>query len=157
VIIVRAMGLGEYSESTEKRRLSGLSERRGSRTGLSTPAMFAFSLPFVGVGIFATLAGTKIVHGNPSSVHSPYFIQAAFGLVFAIAGLTLWNMAWRQFRSNRHRALALKQHASEPALEDYDWEPRGFRSHCWARANRHSSLYENGEYGKRAGWPNDMN
>jgi hypothetical protein len=26
-----------------------------------------------------------------------------------------------------------------------------------ARANRHSRLYENEEYGKRAGWPNDMN
>jgi hypothetical protein len=25
------------------------------------------------------------------------------------------------------------------------------------RANRHSRLYENGEYGKRTGWPNDMN
>jgi len=127
------MDLGNYSQSNEKRRLSGVIEKRGSQTGLSTPAMFLFGTPFAGIGIFVTLLGLKIAPANPASVHAPYWVLTACGLVFACGGLLLWNMAWQQFRSNHHRALALAHHASEPALEDYDWDPRGFRSHCWAK------------------------
>jgi hypothetical protein len=127
------MGVGTYKQSTEKRRLSGVTEQRGSRTGLSTPAMFVFGCPFVGVGVFVALIGSKVVAFRPSSTHAPHFVLVAFGLVFGIAGLMVWNMAWRQFESNRHRARALENHPGEPATEDYDWDPRGFRSHCWAK------------------------
>jgi hypothetical protein len=127
------MGVGNYAESTEPRRLSGVIEKRGSQTGLPTVGMFLFGLPFAGIGAFATLAGLKVVRVNSSSVHAPYFVLTAFGLVFAIGGLTLWNMAWRQYQSNHRRARALEHHVNEPALEDYDWDPRGFRSHCWTK------------------------
>jgi hypothetical protein len=130
---VLAMGLGNYSETTERRRLSGTIEKRGAQTGLTTAGMFAFGLPFTGVGAFVALMGVKIVPVKASSVHTPYFVLIAFGTVFGIAGLMLWQMAWRQYQSNRRRALALEHHTNEPALEDYDWDPRGFHSHCWTK------------------------
>jgi hypothetical protein len=127
------MSVGNYAESTETRRLNGVIEKRGLQTGLSTVGMFLFGLPFAGIGAFAALAGLKVVPVNPASVHAPYFILTAFGLVFACGGLMLWNMAWRQYQSNHRRDRALEHHVNEPALEDYAWDPRGFRSHCWAK------------------------
>jgi hypothetical protein len=127
------MDLGTYTESAEKHRLSGMIERRGSQTGLSTGGTFAFGLPFVGFGVFFTLVGMKRVPVNPSSVHAPYWVLMAAGLVFALGGLMLWSMTWKQFQSNRRRAQAVEHHVNEPALEDYDWHPRGFQSHCWVK------------------------
>ena len=127
------MSLGNYTQSTEKRRLSGMIEQRGSQTGISTAGMLLFGLVFTGIGAFVALIGLKVVPVNPSSVHAPYPVLIVFGLVFGFAGLMIWSMALKQLRANRHRARALEQHVSEPALEDYDWDPRGFRSHCWAK------------------------
>jgi hypothetical protein len=127
------MGLGNYTQSNEKRRLSGIIVQRGAQTGLSTVGMFLFGVPFTGVGAVVALIGLKVVPVNSASVHTPYFVLIAFGLVFGLAGLMIWGMAWKQLQSNRHRALALEHHISDPALEDYDWDPRGFRSHCWAK------------------------
>ncbi len=127
------MGLGNYTQSTETRRLSGMVEKRGSQMGMSTAGLFLFGVPFTGIGVWVALVGLKIVPVNPSSVHAPYFVLVAFGLVFGLGGLMIWSMAWRQSRANRHRALAQERHVNEPALEDYDWDPRGFRSHCWTR------------------------
>jgi hypothetical protein len=127
------MSVGNYTQTEEKRRLNGIIEKRGAQSGLSTVGMFLFGLPFAGIGVFVACIGLKIAPANPSSVHAPYFVLTAFGLVFFGAGLLLWSMAWRQFSANRHRALALADHVSEPALEDYEWDPRGFGSHCWAR------------------------
>ena len=127
------MGLGNYTESNETRRLSGMIVQRGAQTGLSTTGMFLFGVPFAGVGVVVALIGLKIVPVNPASVHTPYSVLVAFGLVFGFGGLMIWGMAWRQWRSNHHRAFALERHINESALEDYDWDPRGFRSHCWSR------------------------
>jgi len=127
------MSLGNYTQSDEKRRLSGMIEQVGSRAALSTPAMFLFGVPFTGIGAFVALIGLKVVPVNPSSVHAPYFVLIAFGLVFGFSGLMIWSMAWGQWRADRHRAVVLEKHINEPALEDYDWDPRGFRSHCWAK------------------------
>jgi hypothetical protein len=131
--IVLAMGLGTYTQSTEQRRLSGTIERRGAQTGLSTLGMFAFGLPFAGIGAFTALVGLKVVPTNPASVHAPFWVLTAFGVVFALGGVMLWSMAWRQYQSDRLRASALERHVNEPALEDYNWDPRGFGSHCWAK------------------------
>lgn len=128
------MGIGTYTQSNETRRLSGVIEQRGSQTGLPTWGMFLFGLPFIGIGAFVTLIGMKCVQVNPSTVHAPYWVLTAFGLVFTLGGVMLWSMAGKQFQSNRRRALAQEHHLNEPALEDYNWDPRGFRSHCWARA-----------------------
>jgi hypothetical protein len=128
------MGAGTYTQSSEKRRLSGVIVQRGAQTGISTIGMSLFGLPFVGVGVSATLVGLKIVPVNPSSIEAPYFVIVAFGVVFALGGLMLWRMAWRQYQSNRRHAQALERYNAEPALGDYNWDPHGYRSHCWAEA-----------------------
>jgi len=127
------MGLGIYTESQEKRRLSGTIEKRGTQTGTPTLGMFLFGLPFVGVGIFVALTGLKVVPTNPASVHGPYWLLVAFGAVFALGGLMLWGMAGKQFRANRRRVLSRENHVNDPALEDYPWDPRGYHSHCWTK------------------------
>jgi hypothetical protein len=130
------MGLGNYSQSNETRRLSGITEQRGSQTGTSTLVMCVFGFPFFGIGVFVVLLGLKIVPSKASSTQVPDFIPVAFGLVFGLAGLMVWTMAWRQFRANRRRQQASERHISEPALADYKWDPRGFHSHCWAKTTK---------------------
>jgi len=131
------MGLGNYTQLTKKRRLNGVIIKRGLQSGvgaLGAFVMFLIGLPFAGIGVWVTLVGFKTVRVNPSDVHAPYFGLATVGLVFLSFGLFLWSMAWRLFRAKRRRALAIANHVNEPALQDYDWDPRGFGSHCWARA-----------------------
>jgi hypothetical protein len=127
------MGLGNYTQSNEKRRLSGMIVQRGAQTGLSTAGMFLFGVPFTGAGAVVALIGLKVVPVNPSSVHAPYSVLIACGLVFGLGGLMIWGMAWKQLHADRHRKLALEKHFNEAALEDFDWDPRGFRSHCWTK------------------------
>jgi len=133
--MLSAMGLGTYTESTEKRRLSGMIEQRGAQTGMSTFAMFFFGTPFVGVGAFVALFELKIISVR-SSTQAPAFVLIAFGLVFGLAGLLIWIMAWRQYQSNRRRVQAGERHVSEPALADYPWDPHGFRSSCWVKVTK---------------------
>ena len=57
--IVLRMGLGNYTQSSEKRRLSGVIEQRGAQTGIPTLGMFLFGVPFTGIGAFVTLIGLK--------------------------------------------------------------------------------------------------
>jgi hypothetical protein len=128
------VSLGTYTQSAEKRRLSGMIEQRGTQTGLPTPVMFLFGLPFAGIGTVVSLVGLRRIPVKPSSVHGPYWLLIAFGLVFALGGIMVWGMAWKQFQANRRRALAREHHADEPALEDYNWDPRGFHCNCWAEA-----------------------
>ncbi len=127
------MSLANYTKSSETRRLSGIMVQRGVQTGMSTAGMFLFGVPFTGVGVAVALIGLKVLPVNPSTVHAPYSVLGAVGLVFGLGGLMIWSMAWKQLQSNRHRAIALERHINEPALEDYDWDPRGFRSHCWSK------------------------
>jgi hypothetical protein len=134
VLIVLAMGLGNYTQSTEKHRLNGVVVKRGLQSGvgaLGAFVMFLLGLPFAGIGVWLTLVGLKIAPANPSNVHAPYFVLTAVGLVFASLGLFLWSTAWRRFRGKRRRAFAIAHHVNEPALQDFDWDPCGFRSHCW--------------------------
>jgi hypothetical protein len=123
-----------YRQSSEKRRLSGSLERRGSQMGFPTWGGFLFGAPFTGAGAFIILIGTKTVSVNPSSVHAPYWVLTAFGVSFFAAGIFVWTMAWKQFQSNRRRAALLANHAGEPALADFAWNPRGFEPRRWVKA-----------------------
>lgn len=127
------MKLDRYEVSTERQRLSGQLQARGLQTGLSSVGMFLFGLPFLGVGVWATLAGTQLIAINPDKLHAPHWVLAVFGLVFALAGLMLWGMGWRQFRANQQRARMLARRSDEPALADYPWDPRGFSPPRWSR------------------------
>lgn len=125
------MRFDRFDISSERKRLSGQLQPRGSQTGLSSAGMFLFGLPFVGVGVWATLAGLKLVPLDESDLHAPHWVLVMFGIVFALAGLMLWSMGWRQFKANKRRAeLGMR----DPALADYPWDTRGFTPPRWSRA-----------------------
>lgn len=124
------MHFDRYEESRDRKRLSGNLQARGSQTGLSIVFMFLFGLPFLGVGVWAALAGLKLIPLDESKLHAPHWVLAVFGGVFALAGVMLWSMGWRQFKaSRRHKELALR----DPVLADYPWDVRGFTPPRWSR------------------------
>jgi hypothetical protein len=127
------MTLDRYESSTDRLRLSGRSERRGSRTGFPTWGAFAFGGIFLLVGGFVILVGSRVIAVNPSSAHAPYWVLTVFSVVFALAGTMVWGMAWRQFVTNRRRKEVLQRVAGEAALVDYLWDPRGFAVNRWRR------------------------
>lgn len=125
------MKFDRHEESTERTRLSGQLQPRGTQTGMSSVGMLLFGLPFFGFGIWATLAGLKLIPMDESKLHAPHWVLAAFGIVFALAGVMVWGMGWRQLKANRRRAeLGLR----DPALADYPWDERSFTPPRWTRA-----------------------
>lgn len=120
-----------FESSSIRRRLPGRTERRGSRTGLSTPGTFAFGGVFVVVGSVIVLAGTKIIHVDPKNVHGPYWMLTVVGLVFALAGVVICGMAWRQFASEKRLQQKRSCRPDDLAVADYGWDPRGFVPSRW--------------------------
>ena len=124
-----------YELSTAGRhRLSGSAQRRGSKLGLPTAGGFLFGSVFVAVGTGIILVGTKVLQVNPRSVHAPYWVLTVAGASFALGGLMVWGMAWKQFAANRSRLEAARNHPGEPALADYPWHPDGFAVSEWSGA-----------------------
>jgi hypothetical protein len=99
--------------------------------GFPTWGGFAFGSVFVAAGVPIILMGTKVLGVNPSSVHAPYWVLTAAGVVFALGGFWVWSMAWIQFAADRWRAEAARQYPNEPALADYPWHPDGFNVSEW--------------------------
>jgi hypothetical protein len=128
--------LDRFVTSTDRRRLSGRTERRGVRTGIPTWGAFAFGSVFVAVGIFVVLVGSRVIPVDPKSVHAPWWILTAVGVVFALAGLAVWGMAAGQQQSERRRRAAARQRPDEPAFADYGWDIRGYTAPRWSRAVR---------------------
>jgi len=125
------MQFDRYEESADRKRLSGNLQPRGSQTGMSSVGMFLFGLPFFGFGVWATLAGLKLAPLDESKLHAPYWVLAMVGVVFALAGVMVWSMGWRQLKANKHRAeLGMRN----PVLADYAWDERGFTPPRWASA-----------------------
>jgi hypothetical protein len=124
------MQFTRYEESSERSRLTGQLHPRGAQTGLPNWGMFLFGLPFFGVGLWATLAGTKLIPIDESKLHAPHWVLAMFGLVFALAGLLVWGMGWRQLKANRRRN---EQEVRDPALADHPWDERSFTPPRWSR------------------------
>jgi hypothetical protein len=125
------MRFDRYEESSERKRLSGNVQAHGVQTGLSTAGLFLFGLPFVGVGVWAGLAGAKLIPMDESKLNVPHWVLAMFGIVFALAGIMVWSMGWRQCRASR-RSGELERR--DPALADYPWDTRGFTPPRWSRA-----------------------
>lgn len=130
------MTLNRYETSTERQRLSGRTEQRGSRTGFSTLGAFIFGGIFVLIGTLVIFVGIKVVPADPKGVHAPYWVLMVFGAVFACAGLMVWGMAWRQYTANRRRMEVMERYAGEPAVADYDWNSQGFAVNRWRRPVR---------------------
>jgi len=101
---------------------------------MSTLGGFLFGVPFVAIGICVFLVGTQVLHVNPASVQAPYWVVTVFGASFALGGLMVWGMAWKQFAANRSRLDAVRRYPAEPALADYPWPPDGFAVSEWAGA-----------------------
>jgi hypothetical protein len=93
--------------------------------------MLLFGLPFFGVGLWATLAGLKLIPLDESKLQAPHWVLAAFGAVFAFGGLMLWGMGWKQHQATQRRG---NWGANDPALADYPWDERGFTPPRWSRA-----------------------
>ena len=128
------MDLDRYETSTERRRLTRGIQRRGSQTGFATWGAWLFGCPFVAAGTWIILIGTRTVKVNPQTVHAPYWVLTVAGAVFALGGLMIWGMAVRQVAANRRVREAARRYRDEPAMADYQWDPRGFRAHRWQRA-----------------------
>jgi hypothetical protein len=114
-----------------RRRLSGFIQQRGSRMGMPAWGGFLFGTLFVAVGTAIGLVGTKTIPVDPGKVHAPYWVLTAAGFSFALGGLAVWGMAWKQFTANRQRRQAARQHPNEPALADYRWHPDAFEVSGW--------------------------
>ena len=123
-----------YESSPGRVRLSGMMERRGSRTPFSGLAALLFGTPFFGAGIFIILVGTKVISVDARTVHVPFWILTAIGMVFAFAGLMIWGMGWTSWRARIRSQQLLKNRSANPALADYPWNPRGFEAERWKRA-----------------------
>lgn len=85
-------------------------------------------------GILIILVGTRIIPVDSSGVHAPWWVLTVFGSVFALGGMMVWGMAWRQYVSEQRRRKIVLHHPDEPALADHGWDPRGFEPPRWSRA-----------------------
>lgn len=120
--------------STQRQRLAGRTERRGSQTGFPTWGAFAFGGIFAAVGTAIMLVGLRVIPVDPKGVHAPWWVLTVMGSVFALAGLAVWGMAVRQWRSEQRRREAEQRNPGEPALADYGWDITGFTPSRWSRA-----------------------
>lgn len=125
------MKVDHYEASHERRRLSGMMVSRRLRHGISTLGGIWVGSVFALVGIFIILIGTKTLPVDPSTVHAPYWVLTVCGIVFAFGGIMVWTMTWRQHCADRHSREAARQHPDEPALQDYNWDSRGFTIPRW--------------------------
>jgi hypothetical protein len=128
------MKLERCELSSDRKRLSGQTQARGVQTGTGSVVLLVFGLPFAGIGAWGTLAGTRLIPIDPSKLHAPYWVLAAFGIVFLFAGLMVWSLGWRQWQATRRRQRLQADHNADPALADYPWQPRGFTPPRWSRA-----------------------
>ncbi|MBI4179498.1 LapA family protein [bacterium] len=125
--------MDRYESRAEPERIAGRTEQRGSKMGLPSYGGFLFGIPFVAAGTGVALIGMRVIRVNPNSVHAPYWVLTAFGIVFVLGGLAVWSMAWRQFRENRRRQEIRRGGVHEKILSDYDWQTRGFAVPRWSK------------------------
>jgi hypothetical protein len=124
--------LANYTVSTEPTRLSGQIAARGSRTGMSTGGMFLFGLPFLCFGTIIAFVGLKFIHVNPRTVHAPYWVLTGAGVVFYLAGVWLWVLAYKQYKANCRRTVILAKNAGDLARADYPWDEKGCDAERWS-------------------------
>lgn len=125
------MKFDRLETSSKRTRLPGDLQPRGVQTGMSSIVALLFGLPFVLVGVWASLAGLKLISIDESNLHAPHWVLGVFGTVFALAGVFVWSMGWRQLKANRRRR---ELEARNPALADYPWDEHGFTPPRWSRA-----------------------
>lgn len=106
------------------RRLSENVQARGHASGFSTPGGFLFGGVFIGIGIFVSLFGLRIIEPG-GRLNVPHWVLIPIGSVFAGAGLFVWAKTWIQHRADHRHARIKLWHPDEPALADHPWNPSG--------------------------------
>ncbi len=125
------MNLARRETSFARRRLSGQLQQRGCKSGFSTVGAFLFGGVFLAAGTAIILVGTKILPVDPATVHAPYWVLTAAGVVFFFGGIMVCSLAWRQFAANQQAQIAAREFPNEPALQDYKWNPKKFAPPRW--------------------------
>ncbi|MEY4386196.1 MAG: hypothetical protein RLY20_1479 [Verrucomicrobiota bacterium] len=128
------MKLERWEQSIEPKRLEGQLQARGVQNSTSSVGLLVLGFPFAAIGVWAILAGSKLIAINPASLHAPHWVLAVCGIVFALGGIMVWSMGWKQWRAERRRQQSRAKNGNEPALADYPWDPRGFTPPRWSRA-----------------------
>lgn len=108
-------------------RLSGRTQARGARTGMSTGGGLVFGGVFVAVGTFIVLLGLRVIEPG-GRLHVPHAVLIPAGAAFSLAGLFVWGNVWRQHRAERRHTQMRAWHPEEPALADHPWDPAGSHS-----------------------------
>ncbi len=114
-------------------------QRRGTNAGFSPGGTFLFGCPFLVTGAFL-LASVKALPITPPSMHVPYWMITVVGASFALAGVSVWGMAWQQYAAHRRRQDVARQQRNDPALADYPWLPDGFATSEWAASAKALAL-----------------
>ncbi|MBI1336820.1 MAG: hypothetical protein GC164_07650 [Phycisphaera sp.] len=114
----------------ERKRLTGVTARKG-HAGVAggTVAMVA-SLFFVGMGVFITLIGLGVVHVKPSSIHAPMWVISLVGLIFFMAGAGVFTGGLKALRTAGKLKQRAALHPNEPWMADHLWDPEGTTSNA---------------------------
>ncbi|MEO8501759.1 MAG: hypothetical protein ABI565_12640 [Vicinamibacteria bacterium] len=83
-----------------------------------------FALPFIAVGTGVLLASQGVFHLEMKSSSGPTWMLAAFGSVFACAGLGVAWMGISGMLRARAAANRKEEHPTEPWFWDYPWDTR---------------------------------
>mgnify|MGYP001189181208 CR=1 FL=1 len=127
------MQFDRYEIASERKRLWGQLQLRGTEAGSSAWGFFLFGVPFIAVGLWVIWIGLNQTSSAPSQTPASHWILVVFGTVFALSGGMLWGLGWGQIKANRRRReLALR----DPARADYPWEEKGFTPPRWSRLTR---------------------
>lgn len=106
------------------KRLTENGQPRGHSSGFSAPGGALFGGVFVGIGIFITLFGLRVIEPG-GRLNVPHWVLIPIGSIFAGAGLFVWSKVWRQRRADRRHAQIKLWRPDEPALADHPWDPSG--------------------------------
>ncbi|MEN8829443.1 MAG: hypothetical protein ABF322_03935 [Lentimonas sp.] len=108
------------------KRLRQSQQPVGIHSGNSPKKLLLFGLPFVGIGIWITLNGLKVVEVDPQSVKAPYWLLTTAGAIFGLGGLMIWNMALQQIFRLKRIAKNVTRYPRNLAMTDYDWDTNGY-------------------------------
>jgi uncharacterized membrane protein YidH (DUF202 family) len=106
--------LERWEQSIEPKRLEGQLQARGVQNSTSSVGLLVLGFPFAAIGVWAILAGSKLIAINPASLHAPHWVLAVCGIVFALGGIMVWSMGWKQWRAERRRQQSRAKNGKNP-------------------------------------------
>ena len=83
-----------------------------------------FSLPFIGVGVFAMALSLGYIPSMESGIKGPHALLTVFGAVFCLAGLGLWGVGLSAIAGARAALKRRREHPNEPWYWDHAWNPQ---------------------------------